>query len=723
MAILDFFKKAIPPPKPIQPQRQLLTQELAIRTANRIMTNFSFSYMTPTELEKMLRDDTILSAFNKIFLQLSGREWHIKAVRDEDKEGAKELEGKYALLNMSSIIEKMAWSKFTGYQAQEILYDNELWVEKIKSKPNYWFNYDGNKKDWYFIADNGEYLYFSETPYKFLVTINDWSEDMQMGRSILEPLYKCWKLKELALNKEGYIVQNYGDIITYFAYDPTLTGTEAAALASDVKDMMRGGNVVGMPVNEFNSQVQFITLDQFKTEVHASIINQAVDAINVYLLGSNVSNAVGQANGSNAQAVTLNEVSTNMIEGYAKYIRDSFQNVINWQGELKGFDGKKYYLSLDSEVDRQKEEQTKSAIVDKYVKLKTAGIKVGLEYISQDTGIPIEQLSYEVSQPAIQNFERIEFAEKKKSRIQLKLEKARKQEKEFTDSMLEVLPNIADEVSKNYIKQISKIKSIEDIEKIGMEWTETTFDEAFTIARLKGMDSVSKIVIEAFAEKIDPFKMKFEEAIKFFVDKDPVLFADIEDVEDEIRSQYFWVKKATDLEMTKRIYKNLKDAIDNGSTFKEWLNVMEPEKIASKAYLETVFRTNLVSAYSAGRYNEQMKSKNEPYWLYSAILDGRTTEICFFLNGKVYKQDDPIWSKIYPPNHYNERSIVIALDKEDLEEEGLKVANSDRIPEEDLKVLKDSGFGYNPAIGMSKSMEKLVNKKDEEVKELRKLVS
>lgn len=69
-------------------------------------------------------------------------------------------------------------------------------------------------------------------------------------------------------------------------------------------------------------------------------------------------------------------------------------------------------------------------------------------------------------------------------------------------------------------------------------------------------------------------------------------------------------------------------------------------------YAETVFRTNLTSHYNLGIIH----SYDTEYFEYVAILDGRTTEICRSLNGKIFKKTD---TRILPPNHYNCRSVVV----------------------------------------------------------------
>ena len=96
--------------------------------------------------------------------------------------------------------------------------------------------------------------------------------------------------------------------------------------------------------------------------------------------------------------------------------------------------------------------------------------------------------------------------------------------------------------------------------------------------------------------------------------------------------------------------------------------------------LRTIYSTNVQTAYMAGRYDGQVKVKNDlPYWQYVAIRDSATTNRCRRLHGLVFRADDPVWDTIYPPNHWGCRSRVRALTDRQVERDNLTVVEDAQI--------------------------------------------
>jgi len=82
------------------------------------------------------------------------------------------------------------------------------------------------------------------------------------------------------------------------------------------------------------------------------------------------------------------------------------------------------------------------------------------------------------------------------------------------------------------------------------------------------------------------------------------------------------------------------------------------------SYLDTLSRTNLFEAMNEARYTEFTDPALGDFvqaleW--SSVLDDRTTEICSYMNGRVYATDSEVWQQIRCPAHYNCRSVLIPI--------------------------------------------------------------
>ncbi len=123
--------------------------------------------------------------------------------------------------------------------------------------------------------------------------------------------------------------------------------------------------------------------------------------------------------------------------------------------------------------------------------------------------------------------------------------------------------------------------------------------------------------------------------------------------------------------------------------------------------LETIFRTNLNQAYTAGRLAQIEHPDVAPVfqWLqYNAIMDSRVRPEHAAMNGKVFRRDDPIWKTWMPPNGYNCRCSVTPVSELDRKAEGLNVSTS--APKIDgNEVRPDPGFRTNPAARLRKAVQ------------------
>lgn len=111
------------------------------------------------------------------------------------------------------------------------------------------------------------------------------------------------------------------------------------------------------------------------------------------------------------------------------------------------------------------------------------------------------------------------------------------------------------------------------------------------------------------------------------------------------------------------------------------------------ARLETVFRTNVMSAYNAGRYAQATDPDvltARPYWRFLATLDSRTAPQCRAAHGVILPASDPFWQTHYPPLHHRCRCVVQTLSERGAERYGGVTAPS-TLPAAD-------GFGSPPSL-------------------------
>ena len=185
---------------------------------------------------------------------------------------------------------------------------------------------------------------------------------------------------------------------------------------------------------------------------------------------------------------------------------------------------------------------------------------------------------------------------------------------------------------------------------------------------------------------------------------------------DEAKTLAFSVTQIAKGDELNTVFDALERAIKDGIPFEEFrksaADIFERRGWTGPAAwrVDTIFRTNIQTAYSVGRYKEMQAVKEDrPYWQYSAVNDSRTRPTHWAMNGKIYPADHPFWDTWYPPNGYNCRCGVITLSQDDIDSEGLAVETQDptggliepidpvtgnKMPARLL--MPDKGFDHNP---------------------------
>lgn len=199
-----------------------------------------------------------------------------------------------------------------------------------------------------------------------------------------------------------------------------------------------------------------------------------------------------------------------------------------------------------------------------------------------------------------------------------------------------------------------------------------------------------------------PFlRTPFSEALAYFLERfknEDEVYRILDAYTQDANASYREIARA----LSRRASSLLEQHLRDGGTLELFVQGMRSGEIADKLgieannpyYFETVYRTQMQSAYNAGRYKQMTNpevTKYRPFVEYrhsGNALNPREEHLA--LNGKQWLASDPEWHQYMPPNGYNCRCTMITLDAEDMSEEALQ-----RIPADDSQFF-DEGFKGPP---------------------------
>ena len=209
------------------------------------------------------------------------------------------------------------------------------------------------------------------------------------------------------------------------------------------------------------------------------------------------------------------------------------------------------------------------------------------------------------------------------------------------------------------------------------------------------------------------FRLRPDRAADYLLAKGLKLSGPYWELDGPAHSQVFTVANLAKLDVLADIKGALQTAIDSGQTEK-WFKDQLVETLKAKGWwgpavrvdpdtmearlvkqgslrrLQTIYRTNLQSAYMAGRHRQALEQADRAPWAqYLAVMDSRTRPAHAALNGKVFRLDSAAWGVIAPGNGYNCRCRARYLSDRELADRGLA-------PAADVHILEREPPGRRP---------------------------
>lgn len=218
-----------------------------------------------------------------------------------------------------------------------------------------------------------------------------------------------------------------------------------------------------------------------------------------------------------------------------------------------------------------------------------------------------------------------------------------------------------------------------------------------TKAALMGLDRSTRKMefAEPTTEEIE--NLPYAEAVEYLKKRDVLKKIDYDRLSNRLKFRAFTASRISDGALLKRINGELIKNIEAGNGLKDFLGMTKTDVLSKVGlgntggwYWETVYRTNVQTAYNAGRMMGYEQDKPLALELF-VIDDARTTDICRqYAGGFVRPYDDPFWKTHIPPFHFNCRTTVRAIyDESEIPEQWSSKADIEN---------PAKGFGKNPVM-------------------------
>ncbi len=196
---------------------------------------------------------------------------------------------------------------------------------------------------------------------------------------------------------------------------------------------------------------------------------------------------------------------------------------------------------------------------------------------------------------------------------------------------------------------------------------------------------------EIIAEPVAP-----DAAIEFWKQRAKLTDEEARALGEGAKRRAFYVTGLARRDLVQLVSDGMEEALKNGETladFKKRIAAAIQTQGWHDYRVENIFRTNMQTAYSAGRYKKMQAVKaSRPYWQYIAVMDKRVRPSHAILHEKVYPADHEFWATNYPPNGFRCRCGVRTLSARQVEKQGLAVEKE--MPREGMWTDPKTGMEY-----------------------------
>jgi SPP1 gp7 family putative phage head morphogenesis protein len=190
--------------------------------------------------------------------------------------------------------------------------------------------------------------------------------------------------------------------------------------------------------------------------------------------------------------------------------------------------------------------------------------------------------------------------------------------------------------------------------------------------------------------------LPFTEAVAYLRALAPTPRDVFDTMSEESRQLAFTVSRISKMTVLQEVLDSLREAAQSGKTLEEFVSELELTGL-SPAHLETVYRTNLQSAFGRGNFEKL----TDPTlggafwgWRYKTVGDDRVRDSHRVLDGLTFKTG--AHDEVYPPWDFNCRCAPEPITRREARNDAIE---SDELPAEAQDALSNTEFA-SPALGL-----------------------
>jgi len=208
-----------------------------------------------------------------------------------------------------------------------------------------------------------------------------------------------------------------------------------------------------------------------------------------------------------------------------------------------------------------------------------------------------------------------------------------------------------------------------------------------------------RVVCAAVARDAFMPPVSFDAAVADILAREPRLAVGYRAVQDVYASAYvFALARSAEVNVTKQVQRVVAASIRDGTPITDGARVIAAIGGWSRAYGDTVYRTNLATAYQSGIMQQAVDPDIRRVMVafeFNATLDAGVRPTHAAAHGLVASTRDPIWTRFTPPLGYNCRCATRLLTSFEIERRGLLNGSNVKtyFPPKFHAAMPDDGFG------------------------------